>query len=36
MTEEKENLTFAEMIKEIWNRRNEIVKITPGDENPYE
>jgi|UniRef100_A0A7V3RH74 hypothetical protein len=32
----KENLTFAEMLQEIWNRRKEIVKITPGDENPYE
>ena len=33
---DKENLTFAEMLQEIWNRRKEIVKITPGDENPYE
>jgi hypothetical protein len=32
---DKENLTFAQMIQEIWKRRKEIVKITPGDDNPY-
>ena len=32
---DKENLTFAEMLKEIWQRRKEIVKITTGDDNPY-
>ena len=29
------NLTFAQMIHEIWNRRAEIVRVTPGDDNPY-
>ncbi len=33
---DKENLTFAQMIQEIWKRRKEIVQITPGDDNPYE
>ncbi|MEO0092880.1 MAG: hypothetical protein ABIK67_01290 [candidate division WOR-3 bacterium] len=33
---DKENLTFAEMIQEIWKRRKEIVKVTEGDPNPYE
>jgi hypothetical protein len=33
---DEENLTFAEMIQEIWKRRKEIVKITPGNDNPYE
>ncbi|MEO0092887.1 MAG: hypothetical protein ABIK67_01325 [candidate division WOR-3 bacterium] len=33
---DKENLTFAEMIQEIWKRRKEIVKVTEGDDNPYE
>ena len=33
---DKENLIFAEMIREIWERRKEIVKITPGDDNLYE
>ncbi|MEO0107162.1 MAG: hypothetical protein ABIL70_04205 [candidate division WOR-3 bacterium] len=32
----KENLTFAEMLQEIWTRRKEIVKVVPGDNNPYE
>jgi len=33
---DKKDLTFAQMLQEIWNRRKEIVKIVPGDENPYE
>jgi hypothetical protein len=33
---DKENLTFAEMVNEIWLRRKEIVRVTPGDDNPYE
>ena len=33
---ENENLTFAEMLQEIWKRRKEIVKVTKGDDNPYE
>jgi hypothetical protein len=34
----KDNLTFKEMLNEIWKRRKEIVKITAGDEedNPYD
>ncbi|MEO0093380.1 MAG: hypothetical protein ABIK93_02980 [candidate division WOR-3 bacterium] len=33
---DKTNLTFAEMIWEIWARRKEIIKISPGDYNYYE
>jgi hypothetical protein len=33
---DKENLTFGEMLQEIWKRRKEIVKVTEGDDNPYE
>ena len=33
---DEDNLTFAEMLDAIYERRNEIVKIAPGDENPYE
>jgi hypothetical protein len=33
---EMENLTFRQMIQEIWKRRKEIVKVTEGDGNPYE
>ena len=32
---DKEKLTFAEMLQEIWKRRIEIVKVTEGDDNPY-
>lgn len=32
---DKENLTFSDMVWEIWNRRQEIVKINKGDDNPY-
>lgn len=33
---DKKDLTFTEMIQEIWDRHKKIVKVTPGDENPYE
>ena len=33
---DKENLTFTEMLQEIWKRRKEIVRVTKGDDNPYE
>jgi hypothetical protein len=33
---DKKDLTFAEMLQEIWKRRKEIVKVTEGDGNPYE
>lgn len=33
---DKENLTFAEMLQEIWNHRKEITRIVPGDPDPYE
>lgn len=33
---DKENLTFREMIQEIWKRRDDIIKPTEGDINPYE
>jgi hypothetical protein len=33
---EKENLPFKEMIQEIWKRRDDIIKPTEGDDNPYE
>jgi hypothetical protein len=33
---DKENITFEEMVNEIWTRRREIVQVTDGDENPYE
>ncbi len=33
---DKENITFEEMVDEIWARRREIVQVTDGDENPYE
>jgi hypothetical protein len=33
---DKENLTFAEMLQEIYNRRQEIVQKVPGDQNPYD
>jgi hypothetical protein len=32
---DKENITFAEMLDEIWKRRKKLVKTNPGDENPY-
>jgi len=33
---DKKDLTFAEMLQEIWKRRKEIVKVSEGDGNPYE
>jgi len=33
---EKQNLTFREMIQEIWTRRKEIVRNPAGEENPYD
>jgi len=33
---DKKNLTFKEMIQEIWKRRDEIIKPTEGDDNPFE
>ena len=33
---EKENLTFREMMFEIWERRKEIVILLPDEKNPYE
>ena len=33
---DKKDLTLAEMIREIWQRRKEIVRISPGTGNPYE
>jgi len=32
---DKENLTFAEMLDEIWKHAKKLVKVNPGDENPY-
>lgn len=34
---DKQNITFEEMIKEIWERRKDIIKIIARDEeeNPY-
>lgn len=33
---DKENLTFKEMIQEIWKRRDEIITPVKADDNPYE
>jgi hypothetical protein len=33
---DKENITFEEMLKEIWRRRTKIVKLFDGEENPYD